>query len=141
MSTSPAVGLLALKPFRIAVCLAILAAASLGCGGKDPSFEQGQEIYKADCLACHGPGGRGVLYSKTVLDGSALVTGDPEEVTAAILFGRSGTGLMPGWDRKLTDQEVAAVTTYIRQAWSNQASPITAALVAKLRTREEKKSQ
>ena len=40
---------------RVSVCLAIVALALLGCGKTvDPSFLQGQEIFKNDCLACHG---------------------------------------------------------------------------------------
>ena len=44
---------------------------------------------------------------------------------------------MPGWKMMLTDQEVAAVATYIRQAWSNRADPITPALVQAIRTKGE----
>ena len=140
MRTSPPATLRKLILFRTFFCLAILGAVSPGCTGRDPSFQQGQEIYKADCLACHGPKGEGVLYSKTVLNGSGFVKGEPDELVAVILYGRAGSGLMPGWEAKLTDQEIAAVTTFIRQAWSNQASAVTAALVAKLRTGEGRKS-
>ncbi len=45
---------------------------------------------------------------------------------------------MPGWREKLNDQEVAAVATYIRQAWSNQADAVTPAMVTKVRTKEAK---
>ena len=116
-------------------CLVIIVASN-GCTQRDPSFQQGQEIYKIDCLACHGPNGGGILYSKTVLNNSAFVTGNPDEVIALILYGRTGSGRMPGWHTKLTDQEVAAVATYIRQAWSNQADPVTAAMVTKIRTQK-----
>ena len=119
------------------LCLVILVALS-GCTQRDPSFQQGQEIYKSDCLPCHGPNGGGILYSKTVLNNSAFVTGNPDEVIALILHGRMGSGAMPGWQEKLTDQEVAAVATYIRQAWSNQAAAVTAAMVAGVRTGGEK---
>ena len=57
---------------------------------------------------------------------------------AVILFGRQGAGAMPGWREKLNDQEVAAVATYIRQAWSNQADAVTPAMVTKVRTKEAK---
>ncbi len=122
-----------------AVCLVVVALASLGCGKKtDPSFVQGQEIYKANCLACHGVNGGGVLYRQTVLNKSSFVTGDPEAMLAVILNGRQGAGAMPGWREKLNDQEVAAVATYVRQAWSNQADAVTPAMVTKVRTKEKK---
>ena len=123
------------------VCLASMAVAFLGCTpGTAPSFEQGKKIFQNDCLACHGKGGGGVLYRETVLNGRALVTGSPDKVIAIILYGKEGEGSMPGWDKKLTDQEVAAVATYIRQAWSNRAEPVTAEMVAKVRARKAKSS-
>jgi mono/diheme cytochrome c family protein len=114
--------------------LAPLFLAPLGCMQRDPSFQRGQEIYQAYCLSCHGLNGNGVLYSKSVLNKNLLVTGNPDEVIAVILYGQAGSGSMPGWQEKLNDQEVAAVATYIRQAWSNQAEPVTAPMVSKIRT-------
>ncbi len=119
--------------------LCIVIVASNGCSRRtDPSFQQGQEIYKADCLACHGPNGAGILYPKSALNNDALVTGDPNELIAVILFGREGAGAMPAWKMTLTDQEVATVATYIRQAWSNRADPITSAMVSEIRKKGEK---
>ena len=40
---------------------------------------------------------------------------------------------MPAFGRKLDDQEVADVVTYIRNAWGNRASVVDAASVAKSR--------
>jgi mono/diheme cytochrome c family protein len=128
-----------LIPASAWVCCAVMAFASLGCAPEtSPSFERGKEIYKNDCLTCHGSNGGGVLYSETVLNGSAFVAGNPDKVITTILFGKEGEGSMPGWDKKLTDQEVAAVATYIRQAWSNRADPVTAAMVAKIRASTKK---
>lgn len=129
------------KLIIIGLYLCIVIVASNGCFRRtDPSFQQGQEIYKADCLPCHGPNGAGVLYSKSALNNNTLVTGDPNELIAVILFGREGAGAMPGWKMTLTDQEVAAVATYIRQAWSNRADPITPAMVKEIRTKGERTS-
>ncbi len=130
------------RRITIAAFLGIMGLATVvvvGCSEKKaPSFLQGQEIFKADCLACHGANGGGVLYPKTVLVNSALVTGDPNKVIAVILFGREGEGVMPGWYMNLSDQEVAAVATYIRQDWSNRAGPITPAMVAEFRAKGKK---
>ena len=121
---------------RVSLCSAMLVAAFLGCAPRDPSFQQGQEIYKTVCLPCHGLNGGGILYSKSALNNNPFVTGNPDEVITVILFGKVGSGTMPGWHGKLNDQEVAAVATYIRQAWSNQADPVTAAMVKKIRGKE-----
>ncbi len=42
---------------------------------------------------------------------------------ATVLNGRKGSlGQMPVWKDKLDDQQIAAVVTYLRQAWSNRAA-------------------
>jgi mono/diheme cytochrome c family protein len=40
---------------------------------------------------------------------------------------------MPGYAGKWSDQEIADVTTYLRNAWGNAAPPVTPAQVAKAR--------
>ena len=66
--------------------------------------------------------------------GTLLSSGDPEPVIATVLNGRKGNlGQMPTWKDKLDDQQIAAVVTYIRQAWSNRAPAVTPAMVAATR--------
>jgi mono/diheme cytochrome c family protein len=128
------------KAITISLGIIIIAVMSLGCSQKvDPSFEQGKKIYETYCAACHGVNGGGLLYKKSVLNNSALVLGEPDKLIAVILFGREGGGAMPGWRETLNDQEVAAVATYTRQAWSNQAGAITPAMVTEMRQKGEKK--
>ena len=40
---------------------------------------------------------------------------------------------MPSWKNKLTDQQIAAVATFIRNNWGNQAEAVTPEMVAKNR--------
>jgi len=40
---------------------------------------------------------------------------------------------MPAYSAKLSDQQIADVATYIRNAWGNAAPAVTAAEVAKAR--------
>jgi mono/diheme cytochrome c family protein len=117
--------------------MAVIVIASIGCFQKGDNYQQGHEIYKNYCLPCHGVNGNGVLYNKSVLNNDAFVSGDPNKVIAVILNGREGAGTMPGWKDNLNDQEVAAVATYIRQAWSNRADPVSAAMVTEIRTKRE----
>ena len=118
--------------------LLLIGLAFIGCTTKtDPSFQQGRQIYTIDCVGCHGPNGEGVMYSKSVLNNNGFVTGNPADVITTILYGRDGRSTMPGWQEKLNDQEVAAVATYIRQAWSNQSDPVTMAMVEKIRARKD----
>lgn len=128
-----------MRTIKVGLFLAFIVVAFMGCLKKtDPNFLQGQELYKTYCVACHGVNGGGVLYSKSALNNDVFVTGDPKEVIAVILYGREGAGTMPGWKMTLNDQEVAAVATYIRQAWSNRADPVPSAMVTEVRTKAEK---
>ena len=43
------------------------------------------------------------------------------------------TGSMPAYAEQLSDQEIADVTTYIRNSWGNAAPPVTPEQVAKAR--------
>jgi cytochrome c oxidase subunit II len=138
MRTSLASAVWKLLPAGAFLCFALIGIAVMGCTPKtDPSFQQGQKIYQANCVACHGINGGGVLHSNTVLNNNALITGNPEPVVAAILFGKAGDGTMPSWQKQLNDKEVAAVATYIRQAWSNQATAVTVAIAAKIRAKKD----
>jgi mono/diheme cytochrome c family protein len=42
---------------------------------------------------------------------------------------------MPSFAWKLTDQEIADVSTYIRNSWGNQAAAVSSGKVADLRKR------
>jgi alcohol dehydrogenase (quinone), cytochrome c subunit len=128
-----------LRTIKVHLFIAFIVAVSIGCRQETgPNFLEGQEIYKTYCVACHGVKGGGVLYNKSALNYDDFVTGDPKEVIAVILYGREGAGTMPGWKMTLNDQKVAEVATYIRQAWSNRADPVTAAMVTEVRTKREK---
>lgn len=98
-------------------------------------FATGEEIYNNTCIACHQAGGTGaeseVAYTYyPPLAGNPYVTlEDPAPVTQTVLFGRGG---MPAF-RGMSDMEVAAVLTYVRQAWENDASAVSPELVAEVR--------
>jgi mono/diheme cytochrome c family protein len=68
------------------------------------------------------------------LKNNPFVLGDPAAVIATVLNSRQGNlGRMPSWKNKLDDQKVAAVLTYVRQAWANRAPAVTPAMVAAIR--------
>jgi len=101
----------------------------------------GARIYQA-CAACHEADGTGSPRVYPPLPGNAnLQSADPSSTLRIILEGAQtvttprapNTGSMPAYARKLTDQEIADVATYIRNAWGNAAPAVTAAQVAKAR--------
>jgi cytochrome c oxidase subunit 2 len=112
-----------------------LLAANLALGQSGGELlKQGQEVYEANCADCHRDNGEGLAVKFPALTGNTFVTGDPKAVIATVLNGLKGNlGQMPAWKDTLDDQQIAAVITYIRQAWSNRAAAVTPAMVAAAR--------
>jgi mono/diheme cytochrome c family protein len=101
----------------------------------------GERIYRGACIACHETDGSGAPRIYPPLPGNAnLQSADPSSALRIILDGAQtvttprapNKGSMPAYP-KLSDQEIADVTTYIRNAWGNAAPAVTAAEVAKAR--------
>ncbi|MBL8516287.1 MAG: cytochrome c oxidase subunit II [Betaproteobacteria bacterium] len=81
--------------------------------------QAGESLYAANCAACHQADGKGNPAMKAkALDGSPVVIGAKSSQIAILLKGRPGT-LMAGFDR-LSDVELAAVSTYARNSWGNK---------------------
>ena len=98
-------------------------------------FPQGRKVFEDNCAACHRLSGEGLPGTFPALNGDPFVVGDPAPVIATVLNGRKGKlGQMPTWKDQLNDQQVAAVVSYIRHAWSNKATAVTPALVTKIRS-------
>jgi mono/diheme cytochrome c family protein len=87
----------------------------------------GAAIFKQNCAACHQAKGQGVPGAFPALAGDAFVQGDPKAVAHVLLNGRGG---MPNFREDLTNDQIAAVLSYVRAAWGNHAPPLTAATVA-----------
>jgi cytochrome c oxidase subunit 2 len=78
---------------------------------------RGQEVYNANCLACHQAAGKAVGNVKA-LDGSAKVLDADKGVQIAVLLNGQNNA-MPSW-KQLSDTELAAVITYTKNNWSNK---------------------
>ena len=83
----------------------------------DELIARGEKVYAANCAVCHLPTGKGAGAIKP-LDGSPIVKGPLADVMHVVLEGRNN-GAMPSW-KSLNDVELAAVTTYIQNHWSNK---------------------
>ena len=53
--------------------------------------------------------------------------GPPQAVAQVLLNGRGG---MPNFREDLTNEQIAAVLSYVRASWGNHAPPLDAATVA-----------
>ena len=106
-------------------------------GSAAPSPEQmalGQTTYMM-CAACHGPDGQGIQagpqkMAPSFVD-SQLLLGKPEASLAAVLKGIEKKpdspylGQMAALGAGLDDEKLAAVLTYVRNSFGNQASAVT----------------
>lgn len=95
-------------------------------------ISEGELIYKNVCIACHQPDGKGIEGIYLPLDGNPLVAGDdPTYLVSTVLTGRGG---MPTFANLFSDEEIAAVSSYVRQEWSNDASEVSVEQVADVRS-------
>ncbi len=97
--------------------------------------ETGRALYDRHCLTCHQADGRGVPFMQPPLVGSAIVTGPPETLILWTLLGTPpGAGpsewanAMPGFPQ-LSDMEIAALLTYLRQDFDHGADEALSAIV------------
>jgi mono/diheme cytochrome c family protein len=116
--------------------LAALEAAPAG-------VVDGAQLFTGKCAGCHQATGQGVAGVFPPLVASDWVTGSDARLVQILLHGVQGpmdvngvtyNGLMPAW-KSLSDEEIAAISTYIRSNWGNSASAVSAELVATERTR------
>ncbi|HWJ69554.1 MAG TPA: c-type cytochrome [Sphingobium sp.] len=98
-------------------------------------FNSGREIYANICSGCHLAEGRGAKGVAADLAGSHFVLASPDVVVRILLSGKEGAiGLMPPAGATMTDEEVAAVVTYVRGSWGNKASAVLPAAVREWRS-------
>ena len=107
----------------------------------------GAQLYQERCVSCHQANGEGLAGSFPPLAGSEFATAANVEVPIrVVLHGVSGPlmvkgqkfdGLMPqfGLGIDMSNEEVAAVLTYVRSSWGNTASAITPEDVAAVKSK------
>lgn len=119
----------------------LLTSLSLGVAAQTSKpEEQGKIVYESYCLACHQVDGSGVPQLNPPLINTEYVKGDKTRLINVVLKGLQGAEVegevydnpMPAFDY-LTDEELAAVLTYIRSNFTNKASAIRKEEVAAAR--------
>ncbi|MEO8615710.1 MAG: PA14 domain-containing protein [Luteolibacter sp.] len=106
--------------------------------------QDGQQLFTLYCSACHGADGKGATAGTfPPLSGSPWVAGDPDRAVKIVLKGLTGSVdvlgktynlEMPPQGAALPDDQVAAILTYVRSAWGNQAAAVTTDFVKSTRT-------
>ena len=84
----------------------------------------GKTKYEQMCSACHLPSGLGMPPVYPALKGSSVAVGHPiSRHIDIILSGVAGSAMQP-YGEQLTDEEIAAITTYERNAWNNNTNDL-----------------
>lgn len=115
-------------------------------------FDKGAEVFNREghCITCHQSDGKGLPAAQfPPIAGSEWITGSEERLIKLTLHGLQGPievkgtqypGVVPMTPFKmLSDEEISAVLTFVRNTFGNKASVITPTSVKKVR--EETKSQ
>jgi mono/diheme cytochrome c family protein len=119
------------------------ASPSVASSAPDPgAMRRGAEIYSDACASCHLDNGIGQSRLFPPLGKDAMLQQPDPTGLEHLILGGTQVGVsssrpsplgMPSFAWKLTDQEIADVSTFIRNSWDNQAAPVTAAEVGELR--------
>ena len=88
----------------------------------DELVARGKDVYDRSCAACHGANGEGGVGK--AIAGSAIAMGDMSGHLDSIVNGVPGTA-MQAFGGQLNDVDLAAVTTYQRNAFGNNMGDLT----------------
>lgn len=145
-SASPAA---APAPATVASASPAAAAAPTASGSALPGFAEGQTLFTTICAVCHQPTGMGLPNMFPPLAGSDWVNAPgPERLIRIVLHGFQGpiningkpfstpAPMMPP-QAALPDQQIAAVLTYVRNAFGDKGSAVTVEQVKAIREAEK----
>ncbi|MCP3723132.1 cytochrome c [Paraburkholderia sp. CNPSo 3272] len=103
----------------------------------------GKKIYESQCAVCHATEGQGKPpHFPPLADNQSIQMNSAVNPIRMVLNGGYAPGTrknpmpygMPPFAQSLSDEEVAAVVTYIRTAWGNHGTPISEHEVNALRS-------
>ena len=134
----------------IALCAALVIAA-LALHVEKPQIasaaSNGKTLFDTNCSTCHGSNGKGQPGVFPPFAGNTDETAKDDSTMIMVvlnglnvpkkIMGKTYSGGMPAWSQ-LSDDDIAAILTYIRSSWGNKAAPVTAKQVAAVRAKLKK---
>ncbi|MDA9764620.1 MAG: cytochrome c [Opitutales bacterium] len=108
----------------------------------DDPIALGEKIYMTNCMACHQVTGQGMPGAFPPLAGSDWAGKDPDMLARIVIAGIQGPIMVSGTEYNsimaplgamLSDEDIANVLTYVRQAWGNDYPAVDASVVAEAR--------
>ena len=96
---------------------------------KDELMAKGESLYATNCASCHMANGQGLPAANfPALAGSAIAIGPADAHIDIVLNGKPGTA-MASYRALLSDADMAAIITYERNAWGNDAGIVQPAAI------------
>lgn len=118
------------------------AATSTPLSAQDRQMVAGAAIYGDLCSACHQQDGTGVPYLiPNLARASSVSSREPTSLLRVVIHGAQSVGTaaeptapaMPAFGWQLSDEQIAAVTTFVRNSWGHAAPATSAGEVHKAR--------
>ncbi len=115
---------------------------AIGSPASTSVMETGGKIYEQQCVQCHQASGEGRSPAWPPLAGNiSVLASSPVNAIRLVLSGGFAPSTkdnpqphgMPPFGQSMSDQDVAAVVTFIRQSWGNQASTVSLPEVRRVR--------
>lgn len=104
--------------------------AAADAGASDKVFEKaelmarGETVYNANCAACHQATGLGLPGVFPALAGGAIATGPAAGHMDIVIHGSKKNPAMAAFGAQLNDVDLAAVITFERNSWGNDAGVV-----------------
>jgi mono/diheme cytochrome c family protein len=119
------------------------ASSPMSQAERERLFALGGKVYAAQCAVCHGEHGAGKLpHFPPLANNQSIQMASAVNPIRMVLNGGYAPGTaknpmpygMPPFAQLLSDEEVAAVVTYVRTAWGNHGTPVSEKDANALRT-------
>ncbi|MGD2118797.1 MAG: cytochrome c oxidase subunit II [Chromatiales bacterium] len=95
---------------------------------KEELVAKGEQLYATNCAACHQANGQGIPGAFPALVGGPIATGPIEGHIDIVMNGKAGTA-MASYKALLNDADMAAIISYERNAWGNDAGIVQPAAI------------
>jgi mono/diheme cytochrome c family protein len=123
----------------LTISLAIGSTATTSAQDKAALITKGEKVYKAYCQTCHQAAGQGLSTVYPPLAGSDYIKNKPKkEIISSVVNGLKGeitvngkkfNGVMVPLPKNYTDEDAAAVITFVYNKWGNPGGVVTVAEV------------
>jgi len=123
---------------------------SSGSGAPGRDAGPGAAHFERLCASCHGSDGRALEGEAPPLAGSSWVAGPETRLIRIVMHGVRGPiqvgdaihdREMPGFEPKLSDDEMASLLSFVRSRWGGPSAPITRESVRRVRAAAGKRTR